>query len=62
MKMKETSNESWPELDENLLHSSTIEQTQNNNNISSSSITIDMTNSNELTPSITKDDLEQQSH
>lgn len=55
MKQKETTNETWPELDESHqspLHAQ-IEQTKN------SSVTIDMTNSNELTPSIAKEDLNQ---
>jgi len=55
MKVKETTNESWPEIDEihqTSLHAQTP-PTQN------SSVTINMNNSNELTPSITKEDLNQ---
>ncbi|CAF3649151.1 unnamed protein product [Rotaria sp. Silwood1] len=55
MKQKQTTSENWPELDET--HQSQLlaqsDQTQN------SSVTIDMTNSNELTSTITKEDLNQ---
>jgi hypothetical protein len=55
MKTKETTTEIWPELDETQ-KTSLIAQTHQTQN---SSVTIDMTNSNELTPSITKEDLNQ---
>jgi len=55
MKVKETSNEAWPELDET--HQTSL--LAQNNQIQNSSVAIDMTNSNELTPSITKEDLNQ---
>jgi hypothetical protein len=55
MKTKETANESWPELDET--HQAPFltqtDQTQ------SSSVTIDMANSNVPTAAITKEDLNQ---
>jgi len=55
MKTKETANESWPELDEThqAPFLTPIDQTL------SSSVTIDMTNSNESTAAITKEDLNQ---
>jgi len=55
MKLKETTGEAWPEIDEahQAPHLAQTHQTQN------SSVTIDMNNSNELTPSITKEDLNQ---
>jgi ribonucleotide reductase alpha subunit len=55
MKTKETTNEAWPEIDE-------IHQTQlpaQTHPTQNSSVTINMNNSNELTPSITKEDLNQ---
>ena len=53
MKLKETTNENWPELEENPLLPLT-HQTQN-----PTSTIVDLSNSNELTPSITKEDLNQ---
>jgi hypothetical protein len=53
MKQKEGNSDAWPELDENH-QIPPLTQTPN-----SSSVAIDMTNSNELTPSITKDDSNQ---
>ncbi len=55
MKTKETTNEAWPEIDE--IHQTPLPaQTHPTQN---SSVTINMNNSNELTPSITKEDLNQ---
>ncbi|CAF0796372.1 unnamed protein product [Rotaria sordida] len=55
MKQKQTITETWPELDETH-QSQLLAQTHQTQN---SSITIDMTNSNELTSTLTKEDLNQ---
>jgi len=55
MKSKETTNEAWPELDENH-QMSLLDQTHPTQN---SSVTLDMTNSDELSTTTTKEDLNQ---
>jgi hypothetical protein len=63
MKIKETPTETWPELDET--HQTSLLAQTHQTQTTSSSVAIDMADSNELTPSITKDepyfDSEQQS-